>query len=214
MEVGKENRPLFSERKNMIIGIDIDDTITETIKQIDIYAKEYTEQILKRNFQIHEIKSNDPMWARAVYGWTDEEDKNFWDLYYVKVIENVKPKKNAVKIINDLYQENEIIIITARWERESGTINKIIKEWFAKQNIKYHKLYMGHLDKRNIVQKNKIELFIDDSIKTCNEIRSLGVKTLIMTTRLNENIDTEGIIRVHNWDEINEQIKKLNISSK
>lgn len=198
----------------MIIGIDIDDTITETIKQIDIYAKEYTEQILKRNFQIHETNCNDPMWARSVYGWTDEEDKNFWDLYYVKVIENVKPKANAVKIINELYKTNEIIIITARWERKSGTINKIIKEWFVKHNINYHKLYMGHLDKRDIVQENKIDLFIDDSIKTCSEIKSLGVKTIIMTTRLNENIDTKEIIRVNNWNEINEQIKKLNISSK
>ena len=30
----------------MIIGIDIDDTISDTTKQIDIFAKEYTEQIL------------------------------------------------------------------------------------------------------------------------------------------------------------------------
>ncbi len=29
----------------MIIGIDIDDTISDTTKQIDIFAKEYTEQI-------------------------------------------------------------------------------------------------------------------------------------------------------------------------
>lgn len=35
----------------MIIGIDIDETISDTTKQIDIFAKEYTEQILKRNFR-------------------------------------------------------------------------------------------------------------------------------------------------------------------
>ena len=37
----------------MIIGIDIDDTITKTTEQTDIFAKEYTEKILKREFSIN-----------------------------------------------------------------------------------------------------------------------------------------------------------------
>ena len=32
----------------MNIGIDIDDTITKTSEETDIYAKEYTESILKK----------------------------------------------------------------------------------------------------------------------------------------------------------------------
>ena len=45
----------------MIIGIDIDDTISETTIQTDILAKEYTECILNRNFKIHETNSSDPI---------------------------------------------------------------------------------------------------------------------------------------------------------
>ena len=45
----------------MIIGIDIDDTIANTIEQTDIYAKEYTEKILKRNFKLNKADVNDPM---------------------------------------------------------------------------------------------------------------------------------------------------------
>ena len=193
----------------MIIGIDIDDTISESTKQIDILAKEYTECVLNRKFIINETNSLDPMWAKYVYEWSNEEDKEFWDLYYENGMKNVKPKQNAVKVINELYKENEIIIISARWEIESGIINKITKEWLEKYNINYHKLYLGHKDKRNIVLENKIELFIDDSIKTCNEIQSLGIKTLIMTSRLNKNIDVGKNIRVNNWDEIYSEIQKM-----
>ena len=192
----------------MIIGIDIDDTIARTTEQTDIYAKEYTEKILKRKFQIGNNNTLDPMWARYVYGWTEEEDKNFWDLYYEKDMENVKPKEDAIKVINELYKSNEIIIISARWDRESGIINKITKKWLEKNDIHYHKLYLGHKDKRNIARENNIELFIDDSIKTCNEIRSLGIKTFIMSSRQNEKIDAKDLKRVNNWNEIYEIIKK------
>ena len=61
----------------------------------------------------------------------------------------------------------------------------------------------------NIVKENNIDLFIDDSIKTCNEIQSIGIKSLIMTTRLNKNIDVGKIIRVNNWDEIYSEIQKM-----
>ena len=81
---------------------------------------------------------------------------------------------------------------------------------FKKYNIKYHKLYMGHIDKRQIVADNKIDLFIDDALKTCTEVQSLGVKSLLMTTRLNKDVDIGNITRVNNWDEINEIIKSYN----
>lgn len=193
----------------MRIGIDIDDTITATTEIIDFYAKEYTEKVLKREFKIHKIDDLDPMWAKFVYKWTNEEDDRFWDLYYEKNMENVKPKENAIKVINELYKDNEIIIISARWDKHSGIIQTITKEWFEKYKIKYHKLYLGHKDKRKIVEENKIDLFIDDSLKTCNEIQNMGIKSLIMTTRLNKNINIGNLTRVNNWDEIYEEIQKL-----
>ena len=98
----------------MNIGIDIDDTITKTSEETDIYAKEYTESILKRKFEPQNIEIFDPMWAKHLYNWTDEENDKFWDLYYEKIMENVKPKEDAVEVINNLSVKNNIIIITAR----------------------------------------------------------------------------------------------------
>ena len=41
----------------MNIGIDIDDTITKTSEETDIYAKEYTESILKKMRRWHGVSS-------------------------------------------------------------------------------------------------------------------------------------------------------------
>ncbi len=83
----------------MNIGIDIDDTIANTTEIYDILAKEYTEKILKRKFKLKDVETFDSMWAKYLYGWTTEEDKKFWDLYYKKVCQEVKPKEHAVDVI-------------------------------------------------------------------------------------------------------------------
>lgn len=194
----------------MNIGIDIDDTIAKTSEQTDIYAKEYTENVLKRKFEFRKIEILDPMWARHLYGWSDEEDKNFWNLYYEKVMENVKPKHDAIEIINELSKENKIIIITARWDRESGIISEITKKWIEKYNINYDKLFIGHLDKRDIVKENDIELFIDDSFKTCKQISEIGVRTFIMDSRINKEMEDDKLERVFSWKEIAKKIKEVN----
>lgn len=186
----------------MNIGIDIDDTITKTTEEVDIWAKEYTQNVLNRKFELQKIEIFDPMWARHLYNWTVEEDKKFWDLYYEKIMANVKPKEDAVNIINSLAKNNEIIIITARWDRESGIISKITKEWLEDNNIKYSKLFIGHIDKRNIVKENNIELFIDDSYTTCKEISNLGIRTMMMDSRINKEFKDETIERVFSWREI------------
>lgn len=192
----------------MNIGIDIDDTIANTNEEIDIWAKIYTIKILKRDFKLNHIEIFDPMWARHLYNWSVEEDKSFWDLYYEKIMENVKPKDNAVEIINELGRDNEIIIITARWDRESGIISEITKKWLENNGINYKKLYIGHKDKRNIIKENNIKLFIDDSFKTCKEVSEMGIRTMMMDSRINKELKDDKIERVFSWKDIKEKINK------
>lgn len=193
----------------MNIGIDIDDTIAKTSEETDIWAKEYTEKVLKREFKLNKIEILDPMWAKHLYNWTVEEDKVFWDLYYEKIMESVKPKENAIEIINELSKNNKIYIITARWDRDNGIISQITKRWLEQNKINYTELFLGHLDKRKIVKENNIELFIDDSLKTCREISQMKIRTLIMNSRINQNIEEDNIERVFSWEDIESKIKEV-----
>ena len=194
----------------MNIGIDIDDTITKTSEEIDFYAKEYTEKILKRKFEINENRVIEAMWAQKVYNWTVEEDKKFWKLYYEKIMENVLPKENVVEVINKLYKNNTIVIITARWDKENNVIEQITKKWLDKNEIKYNKIFLGYEDKRKIVQENNIDIFIDDNLKTCELIADMNINVLMMNTRLNKNVNIKNqkIERVFSWKEIEEKCTK------
>lgn len=193
----------------MNIGIDIDDTITKTSEEIDKWAKEYTKNVLNKALEFRQIEILDPMWAKHLYGWSNEEDKKFWDLYYEKIMESVKPKDDAIEIINKLSKENNIIIITARWDRESGIISRITKNWLEKYGVNYNKLFLGHQDKRDIVKENNIELFIDDSFKTCKQISEIGVRTFIMNSRINKEMKDDKLERVFSWKEIANKIKEV-----
>ena len=192
----------------MNIGIDIDDTISQTSEETDKCAKEYTEKILKRKFELQDIEILDPMWAKDLYNWSIEENDEFWDLYYEKIMENVKPKEDAIKIINELALENNIIIITARWEKENGIIEKITEEWLKKYKINYTKLFIGHKDKREIAKKCELDVFIDDNFKTCKEISKIGIKTYMMNSRLNKDMKEKDIKRVFSWKDLKNEIGK------
>ena len=194
----------------MNIGIDIDDTISKTSEMIDIVAKKFTENELKREFTINELDVTDPYWAKDTYNWTDEECDKFFEKYYEEVMINVKPKEDAVKIINTLAKENKIIIITARWDKENKIMAKITQNWLEKHKIHYDKLFVGHKDKRELVTQNNVEIFIDDNYKTCKQISELNVRTLIMNSRLNKSIRDDKLERVFSWKEIEEKIKEEN----
>lgn len=190
----------------MNIGIDIDDTITKTSEEIDKYAKKYTEETLKRKFELQKIEVFDPIWTKQLYNWTTEEDDKFWDLYYEKIMENVKPKEDAIEVINKLSLKNNIIIITARRGVKNENILKTTEEWLKKNNVNYTKLFIGHKDKREISKQCKIDIFIDDNYRICKQISEIGIKTYMMNSRINQKMKEESWKRIYSWKEFEKEI--------
>ena len=126
-----------------------------------------------------------------------------------KIMENVKPKEDAVEVINNLSVKNNIIIITARCDRESGIIAKITKEWLKKNKVNYTKIFIGHTDKRKISEECKIDVFIDDSYKTCEQIAGLGIKTYMMDSRINKTLEEKNWKRVYSWKDFEKEMSIL-----
>ena len=80
----------------MNIGIDIDDTISNTFESATYYAEKYVTEILKREPVKDISKVKDHYYVRDMFGLTDEEDDRFWEEYYERIIENVEPKPSSV----------------------------------------------------------------------------------------------------------------------
>ena len=84
----------------------------------------------------------------------------------------------------------------------------ITKRSLEKFNIPYDKLYLHISDKLIFFKENEIDLCIEDSFDTCRQLTDNGIKSILMTTKMNASIDSTGITRVNNWDEIYNEIKK------
>ena len=74
--------------------------------------------------------------------------------------------------------------------------------------ISYDSLNLHISDKLKFFKENQIDLCIEDSYETCRELTDNGIKSILMTTKMNADINDTEITRVNNWDEIYEKIEK------
>ena len=199
----------------MKIGIDIDDTTFITVKSMLKYADKYEEEISgvptnRDNFGF--IK--DRYYLEALYGWNEETKFAFFDKYYKNVLEECEMLPNADKIIKKLKEEGDTIhFITARLMNiKDCNTEEITRKSLSNFNIPYDSLNLHISDKLTFCKENEIELFIEDSYETCRELTDNGIKAILMTTKMNADIEDKEIVRVNNWNEIYEEIEKYKIN--
>ena len=189
----------------MKIGIDIDDTTVEMLTSMVKYADIYDTQILGRkgtNGKLGLIKNR--YYLGALYGWDKDTKFKFFEMYYKNVLEESIPMPKASQIINKLKEDgHEIYFITARLtEIKNCETEKITLQTLKNNNIPYDKVIFNAFDKLKFCKENDIEIFIEDSYETCKELEENNIKTYLMTTKMNQNIDAEEIERVKEWNEI------------
>ena len=178
----------------MKIGIDIDDTMTDTFDYLMPYIAEYFK------VDINYLKDNNISYST----FPSEMKKNefeFAKTYYDDVIPNTPFKPKVAEYINKIRDlGHEIIIITARnkslYTDEYKTTIKELKD----NNINYDKLICS-FDKDKVCKNENIDLFIDDSIENCNKVSKLGIETLLFTSKSNMGSETN-LNRVYSWEDI------------
>ena len=196
----------------MKIGIDIDDTTFLTVKSMLKYADLFEEEIsgVPTNRDSFGLIKN-RYYLQALYGWSDETKFEFFRKYYKNVLEECTMLPNADVVIQKLKEEgNTIHFITARLMNIEGCdTEKITKESLKKFNIPYDYLDLHVSDKLKFFKENNIDLCIEDSYETCRQLTDNGINAILMTTKMNEQIDAGEITRVTNWNEIYEEIQKI-----
>ena len=195
----------------MKIGIDIDDTTFLTVKSMLKYADKFEEEtsgkpINKDNFGL--IKNR--YYLEALYGWDRQTKLKFFNTYYKNVLEECTMLPNANKVIQKLRENGHTIhFITARLMNiKDCNTEKITRESLKRFNIPYDSLSLHISDKLTFCIEHGIDLLIEDSYETCKQLVDNGIKSILMTTKMNENIDSNGITRVNNWEQIYEEIEK------
>ena len=196
----------------MNIGIDIDDTISNTFEVMFAYSQKYTIEELKRSGKIKELDSiKTHFYCQEMHSWTLEEDLAFLKKYYKAFLEETVPLTFCLETLNYFKEQgHKLILITARFESDSFDIKQFTIDWLKKYNVPYDKLIINSKTKVEAAQENNIDIFIDDSYKNCKEVSNVGIKSLIMDTKCNRGIKDEKIERVYSWPHIKQVVDREN----
>lgn len=188
----------------MNIGIDIDDTITNSSKIFFKYAKIYNK---KKKIKYKIIKNE--LDQRKAFGWTKSNQKEFSSNYLKIILKETKPYKNVVKSMEILKKLGcNIYFITARNDLEFPDMYEFTKQWLINNNIKFDKLIVNCKDKLEECILNDIKIFIDDNYSTCKKIYDYKkIEVYLYDTNYNKKYNQVEMIRVKNWKNIMKKVK-------
>lgn len=195
----------------MKIGIDIDDTILYTAKTMfkyaDLYVKELSEEPANKDCM---GSIRDSYYLNAYYGWDNNKAISFFNKYYKQILNECSMMPNVDKVLSKLKNNgNTIHFITSRLTNIAGcNTEEITKNCLKEFNIPYDDLNLHVSNKINFFKSNNIDICIEDSYETCRKMTDNGIKSILMTTNMNKNVDSKDITRVNSWDEIYEEIGK------
>lgn len=190
----------------MKIGIDIDNTITNTLPILKQYCKKYNEEIVKRNLRMHE----DGVASYNLYDWTKEENADFCEKYLEEVVLQATVKENAKEVIQKLKQEGHIInIMSSRIKPMFKTPYETTEKFLKEKGIVYDTLMVGSLNKQQLCIDNEIDIMIEDEPQYILPI-SERIPVLVLEAIFNKECRGKNIIKVNNWNEVYEIIQQIN----
>ncbi len=193
----------------MNIGIDIDGVLTND----DDYILDFTSKYCYE----HDLKGfdNANLYEYRKLNWDENTINDYRKEYFLNYIKNEPARKFASEVIKKLRdEENKIFIISARYKTaEYGKINnenvrECTLDWLRKNKIEYDKIIFTKPPKVNEILENKIDIMIEDSPTTINELVKV-VKVLYYDTRYNRSIEHENITRVYSWYDIYMKINEM-----
>lgn len=194
----------------MKIGIDIDNTITDTAPILKKYCKEYNDNFVKRGLKMHETGAA----SYNLYDWTYEENLDFCVKYLEEVVLQAEVKENAKEVIKKLKNEGHIInIISSRAVPVFKTPYETTEKFLKEKGIVYDKLLVGKVEKKSSCIENELDVLIEDEVHYINEMAEF-IPVIVFDEPYNKQCVGKNVIRVNNWLEIYDTIQELEKSMK
>lgn len=183
----------------MRIGIDIDDTITNTWEDILPFYS------LLFDVPIDKLKKSTPYYSSLDNKYSLDEYFKLVQPIYDNISPRVSLKKDVVKVLNDLHKRgHKIIFITSRGAGYTNAY-KLTKDYLDRHGIVYDKLLVGaNRDKSKVCLDEKIDLFIDDSYKHCVSVSNKGIRVLMAYNYYNKDAEFE---HLNDWNDIYKYIE-------
>ncbi len=170
----------------MRIGIDIDNTICQTSKlAMELYKKEN--------------ETNDDFASK-------DKQYEFIKSHGLYIFNNCILHENAKDVINKLYKENEIYLITARNNKHVKGIKRATLNYLKSVGISYNGIYFGCSSKLNKCEKLRLDVMLDDDPNVYEELLNTNINCILFDGVLNEKYRGR---KVSNWLEFNNLIERM-----
>ena len=190
----------------MRIGIDLDGVVIDSETTFRTYEEIFDIDVLKGN---NLVNKEEPKF-QARYNWTEEQEKEFIEKYFLTVSKESNLMSGFIGIYNILKkQKHEFVVITAR-----GGFIKEMKDdairLLNENNIEFDKYYWKVEDKLEICKKENVDIMIDDDWKIIKRLADNQIKTLYFRdTNLMKLEENEYVKEVNNWGEIYRYIREM-----
>lgn len=153
------------------IGIDLDDTILDTIHETHINEKKFCK---KYGVTVDQI-------------WNENDIKDKYLSEYLEATYlNASLKKGVKKCLDDLYKKFNIFIITARNNRYVENIESKTIIQLEKLGIVYDKIIFDSGDKVGVCKENEIMLIIDNRKNKVDILNQNDVNAILYDEKSND----------------------------
>lgn len=171
----------------MILGIDIDDTLTDSHIEIIKAWEDY--------YRLYDLGSYTKVLPDNINtGWDDPYIRQFWDLYRTEIAANAKAKEGAAEALYKLKRNGHVIkIVTARPEDQRLVTLKSLKS----QMLLFDELILKARYKGKTCIEHGIELLVDDTQMNLDDASSYGIDTLLFKEEDNWNDVYKKIISIN-----------------
>ena len=167
----------------MRIGIDVDETLTDT-------EISFNEVIKKHNINFNKKYSDK---------WSKKEADYILSNFCEEIIAGSKLKKGVERVIKKLKQEgHDLFIITARSNHYFKNIETITHSLMKENNLEFDGYYFNQNKKSDIAKELKIDLMIDDNINVYNNMKKENIDCILFG------------YKIKTWDEVLKYIERKN----
>ncbi|HMM05375.1 MAG TPA: hypothetical protein PKD52_01700 [Clostridiales bacterium] len=187
----------------MVLGIDIDDVITDTSAALMAHAKIHEVEVCQKG----EILDHLPQVMRGEI--QSPRVKLYFERHMANVMAAALVKDGAKATLKRLKAKgHRLVYITARGDTKFPGSREKTMEFLKKEQLPWDKIVFDSFDKLKDCLEQQIELMVDDSVKNCEDLTKGGIHTVLFTSPVNIGIATD-LDRVNDWDELERYIDRL-----
>lgn len=181
----------------MHIGIDIDNTILDATTAVLQYYN------LASGLSFTPADVND-FYLYRLYGWDKAERDAIYHKYGHDIHWNSSPFPMAVEILQQLFSQHQLSIITAR----PLLFREVTLEWLKLHKIDYHHISLVEDKLQECIQLN-VDVLIDDGPHYAEQFALANKPVILYDQPYNLSVMNDLVYRASNWIEVKKHIDYL-----